>query len=314
MSDGSLDAVAAANGMPLHNYKLDAKKGHFMIGRNPDVDLTIDHDIISRKHVKFVFDNNKWFVSNIGKNEVRLGDYFALNIVHKEPPALLHDGDQLVIGPNQEYKFKVMLPGGSGGASGESGENDQGQTEATEANGSPSPLNLLRKKVKNLEKSDRNARDRIEELKDKLKKKIKARETAIEKIMRDNRLTQRRAEQQYLNTNPKAEEKVERLKDDIREEKERRSNIKKECEQASKELEAAEEIGHRADEKVKAAEAKAAIATKEMSAEIASKDCEIAQLRHQLEEMNRKRPAPEPDQSNDANGESPQFAIWSQAF
>ena len=55
MSDGTLEAVRAANGMQLQTYQLEARKGQFLIGRNPvDVDLVVDHEIISRKHVKFV--------------------------------------------------------------------------------------------------------------------------------------------------------------------------------------------------------------------------------------------------------------------
>ena len=60
-----------------------------------------------------------------------------------------------------------------------------------------SPINVLRNKVKTLEKSETKTRERIEELRDRLKKKTRARDSAIEKIMRDNRLTMRRAEEQY---------------------------------------------------------------------------------------------------------------------
>ena len=53
MSDGTLRATHAVNGMRLKTYKLEAKFGYFMIGRNPKADLEINTEIISRKHVIF---------------------------------------------------------------------------------------------------------------------------------------------------------------------------------------------------------------------------------------------------------------------
>ena len=65
MSDGTLRVIHSEPGdTELRvTHKLEAKFGHFLIGRHRKADLEIDNNIISRKHVviKWVQNKDIWY-------------------------------------------------------------------------------------------------------------------------------------------------------------------------------------------------------------------------------------------------------------
>jgi len=77
--------------------------GEVVVGRDPDCDLSIDHNRISRRHARFVEDGDQWLVEDLGsKNGVQLNDR---RIADQE----LTEGDVVTIGPIQ-LRFRAGPP------------------------------------------------------------------------------------------------------------------------------------------------------------------------------------------------------------